>query len=505
VSDSILQAAWEGLALVLAWPNILYPVVGTLLAMAFALIPGISGFTLMALAIPFTFSWDPLHVMLFFGPLVGGATFAGSITAILFGIPGAAPSAATVFDGHPMAQRGEAKTAIACSAAASALGSSFGILVLVLLIPVMRGMILSLGAPELLMLAVWGLSTIAALTRGSLIKGLSAAGLGLLLAFIGSDPRTGEARYALGTLFLRDGVSQVPIFLGVFAIGEMLDLILSDQLTISGRIRADQLTGSVRRGILAVFRNFGLFIRCSVLGTVIGMIPGIGGTVASFVAYGHAVQSDRGGRGTFGKGDIRGVLAPEAAHDAKDGGSLVPVLALGIPGSAGTALLIAAMTLHGIVPGRTLMTQQLSLVFVLIWALFLSNWLTSIMGMLIVNPVARLTVVRTRVLIPILLAVTTVGAFMSQGRIEDVFTAFIFGLVGLAMKRHGWPRVPLLVALVLGSLFEINFHITWRLHELGRINFWTRPIAMVLLGLTFASLALPYLRGRRIGKGAGSR
>ncbi|MFH1144362.1 MAG: tripartite tricarboxylate transporter permease [Candidatus Eisenbacteria bacterium] len=496
----MFQAAGEGLGLLCAWPNILYPVAGTLLAMVFAFIPGISGLTLMALAIPFTYSWDPLHILLFFGPLVGGATFAGSITAILFNIPGTAPNAATMFDGHPMARRGEAKTAIACSAAASALGSTFGILILILLIPVMRVAILSFGAPEFLMLAVWGLSTIAVLTKGSSIKGLSAAGLGLLLAFVGSDPRTAEPRYTLGTLYLRDGLGQVPILLGIFAIAEMFDLILSGRQTISGGVRADQLTGSVRRGIMAVFRNFGLFLRCSVIGTIVGMIPGIGGTVASFVAYGHAAQSGRGARGTFGKGDIRGVLAPEAAHDAKDGGSLVPVLALGIPGSAGTALLIAALTLHGIAPGRTMMTQHLDLAFVLIWALFLSNWLTSLLGMLAIGPIARLTVVRMGLLVPVLLAITALGAFLARGRIEDVIATFAFGLLGLGMKRHGWPRVPMVIALVLASFFEINLHITWRLHELGRVSFWTRPIVLGLLGLTVVSLALPYLRGSRAGK-----
>jgi TctA family transporter len=497
VFASVFQAAGEGLQLVLAWPNILYPVAGTLLAMLFALIPGISGITLMALAIPFTFSWEPLPILLFFGPLVGSATFAGSISAILFNIPGAAPNAATMFDGHPLAQRGEAKTAVACAATASALGSTFGIIILILMIPLMRAAILSFGAPEFMMLAVWGLSTIAVLSRGSMLKGLCAAGLGLLLAFVGTDPRSAEPRFTLGTLYLRDGISHVAVFLGVFAIAEVLDLMLSDRRTISGALSPEKLTGSVRRGVLAVFRHFGLFLRCSVLGTVIGMIPGIGGTVAGFVAYGHAAQSAGDGARNFGRGDIRGVLAPEAANDAKDGGSLVPVLALGIPGSASTALLIAALTLHGIVPGRSLMTTQLDYVFVLIWALFLANWLTSLAGMAAIRPIARLTVVRTRLLTPILVSLTAVGAYLSAARIEDLGVAFLFGLLGLAMKRHGWPRVPLLVALVLASLFEINLHLTWRLQQLGRIDFWTRPIAMALLALTLVSLALPALRQLR--------
>ncbi|MBP6876191.1 MAG: tripartite tricarboxylate transporter permease [Candidatus Eisenbacteria bacterium] len=492
--ESVLQAAWEGLRLLCSWPNILYPVAGTLLAMLFALIPGISGFTLMSLAIPFTYSWDPTRIMLFFGPLVGGATFAGSITAILFNVPGSPPSAATMFDGHPLAKRGEAKTAIACSAAASALGSTFGILILIALVPVMRMAVLSFGAPESLMLAVWGLSSIAILTKGSPIKGLAAAGLGLLLAFIGSDLRSGEDRFTLGWLHLRDGIGQVPVFLGMFALAEIFELILSGRRTIAEDPSAAHLAGSVRRGIASVFRHFGLFLRCSVIGTVIGMIPGIGGTVASFVAYGHAAQSDREGAGTFGQGDIRGVIAPEAAHDAKDGGSLVPVFALGIPGSAGTALLIAVLTLHGMAPGGTMMSQHLGLVFVLIWALFLSNWLTSIVGMLAVGPIARLTQVRIRLMMPVLLAMTALGAYLGRERIEDVFTAFAFGLLGLGMKMHGWPRVPLLVALVLASFFEVNLHITRRLHELGRIDLWNRPIVLVLIALTLFSVIVPYFR-----------
>jgi len=427
VLAEVLQAAGEGLTLVFGWPNILYPVAGTLLAMTFALMPGISGITLIALALPFTFAWEPLEIMLFFGPLIGSGTFAGSITAILFNIPGSAPNAATVIDGYPLAQRGEA-----------------------------------------------------------------------------NDPRSAELRFTFGSLYLRDGVSTTAVFLGIFALAEIFDLVLTGRTTISDRVHPDRLTGSVRRGLASVFRHFGLFLRCSVLGTVIGMIPGIGGTVASFVAYGHATQSCRDPQATFGRGDIRGVLAPEAANDAKDGGSLVPVLALGIPGSASTALLIAALTLHGIVPGQALMTEQLPLVFVLIWALFLSNWLTSLAGLAVAQPLARLTVVPVRVLVPLLLGLTTAGAFLTRGRIADLGVAFVFGLLGLAMKRHGWPRVPFLVALVLAPLFEVNLHLTWRLQQLGRINVWTRPIAVGLLLLTLGSLLLPWVQAwHRRRRGAG--
>lgn len=494
--EPVLQSAWEGLALVFSWPNIIYPIIGTLLAMVFAFIPGISGFTLMALAIPFTLRWEPLPIMLIFGAFVGGATFMGSVTAILFNIPGTTPSTATTIDGHPMAQRGEAKTAIGCSAASSALGSSFGVLSLILLIPVMRGAILSFGSPEFLMLTIWGLGTTAAVMRASMIKGLAAAGLGFLLSFIGFDPRTAELRYTFGSLHLQDSLGMVPIFLGIFALAEMTDLTVMGRRTISGKTRVEDLKGSIWKGALAVFQHFGLFIRSSIIGTVVGMIPAVGGTVASFLAYGHAVQSAGRDKGNFGRGDIRGVIAPEAAHDAKDGGSLIPALAFGVPGSEGTALLLGALSLHGLTPGKELIGNHLTLVFVLIWSLFLSNWLTSIVGVAIVHHLARLTVLRTHLLAPIIFSLAVLGAYFYKGRIEDVAVAFVFGIVGYYMKKFNWPRVPLVIALVLGPLFENNLHITMRLHELQRINFWTRPITVTLIVLTLLTLALPYLQER---------
>jgi TctA family transporter len=352
------------------------------------------------------------------------------------------------------------------------------------------------------MLAIWGLTTIAVVTHGSVLKGLAAAGIGLLISFIGFDPRTAELRYTFGSLYLRDGLSLIPLFLGIFAIAELIDLTVQGQRTISGKTRVGELTGSVWEGVGSVFQHFGLFLRSAMLGTIIGIIPGIGGTVASFVAYGQAVQTARKDRERFGRGDIRGVLAPEAAHDAKDGGALVPALAFGVPGGEGTALLLAALTLHGLVPGKELMTNHLSLVFVLIWALFFSNWMTSIVGVMVVNPLARLTVLRTHLLVPLILVLVSVAAFIYKGQMADVFVAFLCGWIGYYMKKHRWSRVTLVIALVLGTLFETNLHMTLRLHQLGRINFWTRPITLILLGFTVISLALPYVHAWRIQRGA---
>jgi TctA family transporter len=494
VTPPVLSAAWEGLLLVLAWPNILYPIAGTLAAMIVALLPGVSGPTLMALAIPLTLGWDPLHVMLLYGALVGGATFMGSVTAILLNIPGSGPNAATLIDGYPMAQRGMALTALAASSTASALGSTFGVVVLIALIPVVAIVLPGIGPPEYLLLAVWGLVAIGTIIRGSMAKGLAAAGLGLMAAFVGVDPRTAEARFTFGTLYLQDGLSVVGVFLGMFALAEVIDLSASRRATISGRERLEELGGSVLEGIRAVFRHGGLFLRSSVIGSVVGMIPGLGGSVAAFIAYGEAVRTDRAG--TMGTGDIRGVIAPEAANDAKDGGSLLPTLTLGIPASSGTAVLLSVMVIHGVRPGQELLTEGLPVMFALVWALFLSNWITSIAGLALVRPLARLTIVRTRRLIPPIVILAVLGALALNGQVADVWMAVLFGVAGYLMKKYGWSRVAFVMALVLGPLFEQDLQLTLDLQRLDRIDFLTRPGVIVLLGL-IALTTLPVWRRRR--------
>jgi TctA family transporter len=459
--------------------------------MVCSFIPGVGGVTLMALAIPWTFSWDPLPTVLLFGALVGGGTFMGSITAILFNIPGSAPNAATMLDGYPMARRGEAKTAIACSASASALGSSLGVVILIALIPVVERALLAVGPPEFLMLAVWGLATVALVSRRAVLKGLIAAGLGLMLGFVGRDPRTAELRYTFGIEHLRDGVPLIPVFLGLFAISEMIDLFVSGRRTIAEDGATPSLTGSVVEGCMAPLRHLGIFLRSSILGTLIGIIPGIGGTVASFVSYGYAAQSAPDG--SFGEGDIRGVLAPESANDAKDGGSLVPVLAFGIPGSEGTVLLLTALTIHGITPGRELLDSQLTLVFVLIWSLFLSNWITSILGLATSGQFARLTTVPAQVLVPLVTVLTIFAALAYRGSFADVVIVMAFGLLGYAFKTNGWPRVAFVIALVLADLLETNLYLTMRLHELGRLHLLGHPLFIALTALLVLTFAWPFL------------
>jgi TctA family transporter len=483
---SYLGEVSAALLLVLSWPNILYPVLGTFAAMVPAFLPGANGMTLMAVLLPLTLSWDPLHVMLLYGALVGGATFMGSVTAILFNVPGGAPNAATLLDGHPMAMNGQARTALACAAMASACGSTLGIFVLIALLPFVRGVILAFGPLELLMLGLWGLTTIVMLTRGSPLKGSIMAGLGIVAAMVGLDPTGTEARWTLGNWRLDGGLEIVPVLLGLFAVTEAIQLMVAEPRALKSE-GVDARGGSVREGCMAVLRHRWLFVRSSLIGTLVGIVPGVGGTVASFVAYGHAVQSAED-RSRFGKGDIRGVLAPEAAHDAKDGGSLLPTLAFGLPGSEGTVILLAAMLVHGIVPGRQMMESNLPIALALIWALFISNWITSLVGLALAGRLARLAAIRTDVLGPVILALVAVGAIAYRGEQADLFVALAFGVVGYALRKHGWPRVPFIIAFVLGDVVEHNLQLSMRLASLGRLSLWDQPVALIILSLVVLTL-----------------
>lgn len=474
-----------GIFNVLSWPNILIPVLGTILAMIPSFLPGIGGASVAAVAIAATLTWDPVSVLLLFGALTGGATFMGSITAILFNIPGNASSAAVLLDGYPMARGGRARTAIACAATASALGSVFGVLVLIAILPFVQPLLLQFGPLEKFLLGVWGLSTIIAVPSNSPIRAVAVTLLGLILAMVGADPETSRPRWTFGNFELFDGFNTVAMFLGFFTLAEIISWRRSYE--VKAIAPGPEAGDSTRQGVLAVFRHWGLTIRSAVIGTLVGVIPGVGGTVASFVAYGHAVQSAKD-RSRFGKGDIRGVIAPEAAVDAKDGGSLLPVLALGLPGSEGGVILLTVLGIHGFVPGTPMLTTNLSFTYTLIFALLLSNILTSLLGVALAPSLARLTRLRIdRVALPMLVA-SLVTVVQLNGLLVDLYAAVGFGMLGYFFKQFGWPRVPFVIAFVLGGFIESNLNLSLQLFSYGRIAPQERPAVWVIAAIILLSV-----------------
>lgn len=489
--DAILTA----LSILFSWPTFAFLVLGTLIGIVFGAIPGLGGTIVLALLIPITFGMDSTYAMVLFGATIGGVAFGGSISAILINVPGTGPNAATLLDGYPMSQQGRAGEALGVAATASALGAVFGLLILIALIPVARAIILAFQPPEFFWLAIFGLTVIAVATEGPLTKGIISGGFGLMLAMIGYSGATGEYRFGLGTDFLWDGLDLVIVLIGLFALSEVINMIRKGGTIAKEGAEIEKNREGVFKGVREVLKRPSLFIRSASIGTLIGMVPGAGGTVANFISYMHAVQTSKEPE-TFGKGNLEGVLASEAANDAKDGGALLPAVIFGIPGSAVMAVLLGGLILHGLSPGQELLEANLWLLFLLIFALLFSNLLTSAIGVTWAHHFAKLTSVPVKVLTGPILVVCLVGAFAIRNNILDVAVATIFGFLGYWMIVFSYSRVAIVLALILGPIAETAFLQSLDISGGNYIIFFARPISLALVLLTVISLALPLIRTR---------
>lgn len=495
----IFETMMSGLGQLLEWPLPLWFAIGMLNGMIFGLLPGLSGSVGIALMIPLTFGFSTGEAMALFVAALGGQTFSGSLTAILINTPGTAPNAATTLDGYPLARQGRGGFAIGISAAASAAGSVIGLIVLVALLPFVREIILSFSFPEFTMLAVLGLAAISAASTGSLVKGLISGGIGLILSFVGFSPIAGELRYVFGFTQLWQGVDLIAALIGLFAISEVIRLLVTRERV------AHDLTGvripkkDVWEGVRFVFRHPWLLIRSSVMGTGIGAVPGVGGTVASFLAYFQAVHSSKEPE-NFGKGEPLGVLAPEAANDAKDAGSALPSLAFGLPGSSDWAIILGALVLHGVNPGPNLIREAPEVVWIALWVLFFASFVDSVIGVFAAPYLVKVTQVPPSILAPIVAVLAVVGAYGLQRQFIDVVFALLFGVLGYYMKRHHVPLVPLILGLLLGASVERSFFQSLQVFDQGMWIFFTRPISLVLVLLTVLVFVLPFITTRRRAK-----
>jgi putative tricarboxylic transport membrane protein len=490
--DVVLQAFLG----VLTSGSVMFVFIGVLLGLCFGMIPGLGGTTALALLIPITFSMESLDAMYLAGGVMGATSFGGSITAILLNTPGTAPNAATTFDGYPMAQQGRAGQAIGASATASAMGGLLGLFTLILFIPLAKEIVLLFGPVEFLLLTVLGLVAIAVSSRGKLLRGLIAGGFGLMFAFVGVDTISGATRFTLDTDYLWDGIPLVPTLTGLFAISQMIELALKGGSVVSSNTTIASISG-IWQGAAAVFKHWTVMVRGSVIGTIIGAIPGLGGTVASFIAYTSTVQSSRD-PSSFGKGNIVGVIAPESANNAKDGGSLVPTVAFGIPGSAETAVFLGILVLHGIEPGPSLLLQNEREIYGLIVALTLSAVGASVIGLLTARWLVRITFVNVNILVPLVVTISLTGVYVLQGKPGDVLLALIMGIFGYLMIRFDYPRLTLVIALVLGETAERSFHQSLLISDNNLVGLiMERPQAVFLVFATLLTLLLPALRKRK--------
>lgn len=483
--SELLLAVRSALGFVLSARGIALIVAGTLLGLVMGILPGLGGPVALSLLIPLTFDVHPLVAFTLMAATLGGVNFGGSVTAIVLNTPGTAPNAATLFDGHPMAKRGEATNAIATSAVASGIGALLGLVLFAAFLPFIAPVALSFWSPEYFWLAVVGLATIAAAARGSMLDDLIAGGVGVMLTFHGISTVTGGIRYTGGTQYLQGGVPLVPTLIGLFAVAGMAHIFTQETVATSA-----QTGGSRMSGALAVADRWRQTLRSGVVGWFVGVIPGVGGTVANFVAYLQAKRS-ASDPSKFGTGVVDGVIASEAANDAKDGGSLIPTLALGIPGSASTAVLLGAFLLHGLTPGPLLLTEGLEVIVVIVLALVASNLLTSVIGLVAADRLATVTRLPTVLVVPVVLAISTIGAFAVRGQFVDVVVAVLFGFVGYLMLVADISRVALIIGIVLGGIAEENFHRSLQISEGSYAIFVTRPGSIALIVVLLVVVSLP--------------
>jgi putative tricarboxylic transport membrane protein len=408
------------------------------------------------------------------------------ISAVLFGVPGHVGAAATVIDGHAMARNGEAGRAFGAGFAASLAGGLIGAIVLALSIPILRPVLLAIGSPELLAFTLFGLSMVATLSGRAPLKGLTVAGLGLMISMIGSRSESGTLRWTFDTLYLYDGVPLVPAMLGLFAIPELCELAVARK-KIAGDHASNINLSNQWQGVRDVGRHWWLVVRCGILGTGLGAIPGIGSAVIDWIAYGYAQRTEKNPE-TFGSGDVRGVIAPESSNNAKEGGHLVPTIAFGVPAGASMAILLGAFLMHGLTPGPEMLTKQLDVTYTIVWSLTLAHIIGAVICLFACPWLARVSTVRPEILLPIVLSLVFVAAYEGSHDWGDLYSLMTFGVLGWIMKRLAWPRPPLVVGLVIGAIFERYLYISSSLYGLGWL---TRPVVVVILALVAWALYRP--------------
>lgn len=494
---SILGSAADALQTLFEPYRLMMLGTGVILGLFLGIIPGIGGLVGMALLLPYTFTMDPYSA---FAILLGMAAVVGTsdtIPAVLFGVPGTAGAQATVMDGNPMAKKGEAGRALGAAFMASLIGGLVGAGLLAAAIPVLRPMMRFIASPELLGFAVLGIAMVAVLSGTSPLRGLVAGGIGIMLSMVGSDPQSGTMRYTFDSLYLWDGLPVIPIVLGLFAIPELIDMTIRKTAISSGSY--DTRAGTAQ-GVKDALSNWWLAVRGGGLGAAIGAIPGLGTAVVDWIAYGWAAQTVKDADRTFGKGDVRGVIAPESANNAITAGSLVPTIAFGVPGSASMAVLLSVFLIHGLVPGPDMLTKNLDVTYVMIWSVAIANILGAGICIVFSSQLAKIAALRYTLIIPPVLVFVFIGAYQSSQSWGDLFTLMGFVILGCAMRFLKWPRPPLILGFVLGGLMERYLFIS---NSRYGLDWLSRPVVIALLLTSLLIFVVPLIRN--LGKSRGLR
>lgn len=487
--DEFFSRVALGFGVALTPENLLYCFIGVLVGTVLGVLPGIGPVTAIAVMLPLTFDLPPITAVILMCGMYYGAAYGGSTTAILINAPGESSSAVTCLDGFQMARQGRAKAALATAAIGSFFAGTFATLGLMLVSPLIADFAIRFGAAEYFALMVLALTMVSGLSTGSVAKGLMATLLGLFLGIVGVDYQTGAPRYIFGRIELYEGIDFIVVAIGLFAVSEVL---ISAGLFKQIKYQKQPVKGKHWISLEEIKQSLAPYVRGTVLGFLIGALPGAGGTTAAFLSYGVEKKVSKHPE-QFGKGAIEGVAGPESSNNAAQQGAMVPLLTLGIPGSATTAVMLGAFMIYGVQPGPMLFEQQPEFVWGIFASMYIGNAILLILNLPLVNVFAKLLQLPGELLYSSVLAFCVLGVFALRLSTFDVSLLMIFGVVGYFMRKHGYPLAPTLLALVLGEMVEQSFRRALIFSNGDATIFITRPMSGVMLVLAVAVLVGPPL------------
>ena len=473
-------------------PRILFMIcVGTTAGITIGALPGLTATMGVALLVPLTFGRPPVESISMLMGIYCGAMYGGAISAILIRTPGTPAAAATVMEGYPMAKRGEAGRAMAMALFASFFGGVVGALIMTFASPFISSIALQFGPVEYFGLAIFGLSVIISISGRSLIKGMMAGFFGLLISAIGFDPISGYPRFTFGMVEMMEGPPFIPTLIGLFAVSEVFNEVQKTGQIQQVKATLDQYLPSWA-DIKYCFKEL---CRSSIIGTVIGAIPGAGGDIAAFISYGEAKRASKNPE-RYGTGEIEGLAASECANNSCSGGAMIPLLSLGVPGDAVTAVLLGAFVIQGLQPGPMLYKEHMDIVYQIFASMMLAQFAMQFIGMAGIQLFARVIMVDRAILTPAIFVLSMVGAFAMRSNVFDVYTTLAFGVLGYVMMRYDYPLSPILLALILGPMAEANLRRAMVISGGDPSILVSRPIAVGLMVLAVVSLVLS-IRGHR--------
>ena len=490
----------DGALVALEFQNIALALGGAILGTLLGALPGVSATLGIALLVPVTFAMSPVSALVFLGAVYCGAIYGGSISGILLNVPGTPAAVATMLDGYQMAKQGKGGTALGIDIISSLVGGQVGVLVLLFGAPIVATFALEIRSAEFFWIVIFAMSTVGAIGANSPLKGIIAAALGLAIGVIGSHPMSGTLRFTFGQPALYEGVPVVTALVGLFSISQVL--ILAEGKGMESHMNVPKI-GSLWPGKKLLWQLKNTIVRSSFIGTIIGLIPGAGADIAAFIGRNEARRYSKAPE-LFGKGSPEGVAAAEAANNAVVGGSLIPMLTLGIPGNAVTAALLGGLLIHGLIPGPLLFTEAPDVLYPFIFSLFLANIFFAIIAFAGLKYVAKVVMVPQGIVAPVVAALAIIGAYSFRNMGFDIWIMFAMGLFGYLLRKADYPLAPIILGIILGPMAEENLDRVMTLaeaHNLSLMGFFIqRWLTVVLMSLTVVTLAYSFIRGAKFSK-----